>query len=342
MASSSSSSSYRDRTSEFRSLTETLQKIGGAPAVDPSEGRAGAAKDASPASARSEFNKRAARIGLGINETSQKIARLAKLAKRSSMFDDPTVEIQQLTSLIKDDITALNVALQDLQTLQNIEMSGGNYSEDRVVHSTTVCDDLKSKLMGTTKHLQDVLKTRTQNIKAHENRKQMFSANASRENHFKQHTKAVTEPPPWSSASNESGTPPKAVLPSNGSQVGNQLRRRLAVDNSPSDSMEMSMLQQVVPRQENYSQSRATALHNVESTISELGGIFTHLASMVAQQGEVAIRIDDNMEESLVNVEGARSALLRHLNQISSNRWLMIKIFAILIFFLMIFIFFIA
>ncbi|KAI3427869.1 uncharacterized protein J3R85_009109 [Psidium guajava] len=336
------SSSYRDRTSEFRSLTETLQKIGGAPAVNPSEVGASASKDASPASARSEFNKKAARIGLGINETSQKIARLANLAKRSSMFDDPTVEIQQLTSLIKDDITALNIAVQDLQTLQNIEMSGGNYSEDRAVHSTTVCDDLKSKLMGTTKHLQDVLKTRTQNIKAHENRKQMFSANASRENHFKQHTKLVTEPPPWSNSSNESGNPPQAALPSNGSQVGNQLRRRLAADNSPSDSMEMSMLQQVVPRQENYSQSRATALHNVESTITELGGIFTHLASMVAQQGEVAIRIDDNMEESLVNVEGARSALLKHLNQISSNRWLMIKIFAILIFFLTIFIFFIA
>ncbi|THG05539.1 hypothetical protein TEA_016692 [Camellia sinensis var. sinensis] len=46
-------------------------------------------------------------------------------------------------------------------------------------------------------------------------------------------------------------------------------------------------------------------------------------------------RIDDNMEESLTNVESAHSALLRHLNQISSNRWLRIQIFAILIFFLM-------
>uniref|UniRef100_A0A2P2J848 Syntaxin n=1 Tax=Rhizophora mucronata TaxID=61149 RepID=A0A2P2J848_RHIMU len=52
----------------------------------------------------------------------------------------------------------------------------------------------------------------------------------------------------------------------------------------------MSMLQEVVPRQENYSQSRLGALHNVESTISELSGIFTHLATMVAQQGELAIR----------------------------------------------------
>lgn len=53
-------------------------------------------------------------------------------------------------------------------------------------------------------------------------------------------------------------------------------------------------------------------------------------------------RIDDNMDESLANVEGARSSLLRYLNQISSNRWLMIKIFAILIFFLIFFIFFVA
>lgn len=78
------------------------------------------------------------------------------------MFDDPTIQIQELTALIKDNITELNVALQDLQALQNLEMADGDYSEDRAVHSTTVCDDLKSKLMGTTKQLQDVLKTRTQ------------------------------------------------------------------------------------------------------------------------------------------------------------------------------------
>ena len=50
------------------------------------------------------------------------------------------------------------------------------------------------------------------------------------------------------------------------------------------------MMQQVVPRQESYNQSRATALHSVESTITELSGIFTHLATMVAHQGELAIR----------------------------------------------------
>lgn len=84
------------------------------------------------------------------------------VAKRSSMFDDPIVEIQELTALIKNDITALNMAISDLQTIQNIEIADGKFSEDRVVHSTTVCDDLKSKLMAATKELQQVLTARTQ------------------------------------------------------------------------------------------------------------------------------------------------------------------------------------
>jgi syntaxin 5 len=62
------------------------------------------------------------------------------------------------------------------------------------------------------------------------------------------------------------------------------------VENTPSQQMEMSLVQQVVPRHEEYAQNRASALHNVESTITELSGIFTHLATMVAHQGELAIR----------------------------------------------------
>ncbi|KAK4579455.1 hypothetical protein RGQ29_029214 [Quercus rubra] len=230
-------STYRDRTAEFRSLSETLKKIGGITAVhhqqpenDPASSKPLTTPPpplppavAAANSSRSEFNKKASRIGLGIQETSHKITRLAQLAKRSTMFDDPIVEIQELTSLIKNDITALNVALSDLQTIQNIEIADGNYSEDRVGHSTAVFDDLKSKLMGATKKLQNVLTTRTEHIKAHENRKQMFSKNALRENPFQHHAKTVTEPPPWSNSSNGDANAQPSALPPNGVQVGSQL-----------------------------------------------------------------------------------------------------------------------
>jgi syntaxin 5 len=53
-------------------------------------------------------------------------------------------------------------------------------------------------------------------------------------------------------------------------------------------------------------------------------------------------RIDENMDDTLANVEGAQGQLLKYLNSISSNRWLMMKIFLVLMVFLMIFIFFVA
>lgn len=78
------------------------------------------------------------------------------------MFNDPAMEIEELTALIKNDITALNTAVSDLQFLQNTEMELRNYSNDRVVHATTICDDIKNKLMGITKQFKGMLTSRTE------------------------------------------------------------------------------------------------------------------------------------------------------------------------------------
>ena len=57
-----------------------------------------------------------------------------------------------------------------------------------------------------------------------------------------------------------------------------------------SSSTQPLMQQQMVPVRDEYMQSRAEALQSVESTIHELSNIFTQLATMVSQQGELAIR----------------------------------------------------
>jgi superoxide dismutase len=84
--------------------------------------------------------------------------------------------------------------------------------------------------------------------------------------------------------------------------------------------------QQLAPQESSYQSSRAEALHNVEATIVELGSIFTQLAEMVAAQGEMTQRIDENVEETLGNVDNAKAQLMKYLNNISSNRWLMMKV----------------
>nr|XP_011459146.1 PREDICTED: syntaxin-32 [Fragaria vesca subsp. vesca] len=349
MHSKGTQSSIRDRTHEFQSVAERLKKsFSSAAAPGPSQnGPSRGSKwqeNQAAVSMRSEFNQRAARIGKGIHSTSQKLEKLTKLAKRTSVFDDPTREIQELTAVIKQDITSLNSAVVDLQLLSHSRNESGNISSDTTSHSTTVVDDLKNRLMSTTKDFKEVLTMRTENLKVHENRRQLFSSSATKEstNPFVRQRPLAAR----SAASSSSASPPPWV---NGSASSSQLfpKKDIDGDSQPllqqqQQHQQQQQQQEMVPYQDSFMQSRAEALQNVESTIHELSNIFNQLATLVSEQGEVAIRIDENMEDTLANVEGAQGQLLKYLSSISSNRWLMIKIFFILIFFLMVFLFFVA
>ena len=56
----------------------------------------------------------------------------------------------------------------------------------------------------------------------------------------------------------------------------------------------------------------------------------------------VVCRIDDNVEETLTNVDAAHTELLKYFKGITSNRWLMLKIFGvILVFFIFFVVFFV-
>ena len=85
--------------------------------------------------------------------------------------------------------------------------------------------------------------------------------------------------------------------------------------------------------QDTYIQTRSTAIESIESTIAELGQIFTQLAQMVAEQRETVQRIDADTVDIASNVSGAQRELLKYYASISSNRWLMLKIFGVLIVF---------
>jgi len=63
---------------------------------------------------------------------------------------------------------------------------------------------------------------------------------------------------------------------------------------------------------------------------------------MVSEQGELAIRIDENVDDTLANVDNAQTQLLKYLNTVSSNRWLILKLFGILMAFFSFFIIFVA
>lgn len=93
---------------------------------------------------------------------------------------------------------------------------------------------------------------------------------------------------------------------------------------------------------DSYVQERAETMQNIESTIVELGGIFQQLAHMVKEQEEMVERIDTNLQDVELNVEAAHGEILKYFQSVTKNRWLMIKIFGILILFFIFFVIFLA
>ena len=110
-----------DRTSEFRKIAASRlaalqQRVlgnSGPPRV--------------PAK-RSEFAVAASQVGAEIHATASKLAKLTKLVQSKSLFDDLTLEINQLTDIIKQELTALNAKLGQLQGLMAPARSGTKQS----------------------------------------------------------------------------------------------------------------------------------------------------------------------------------------------------------------------
>jgi hypothetical protein len=135
-------------------------------------------KAAPTAPTRSEFAARASAIGADIYTTASKLGKLTQLAQSKSLFQDPTVEINELTHIIKQDITSLNSKLASLQSSMAQAQTAGSAKKQRASHSTSVVDSLKTKLYDATREFQDVLHTRSHNIQLLQIRRENLSGSA--------------------------------------------------------------------------------------------------------------------------------------------------------------------
>ncbi|CDU23224.1 probable syntaxin, vesicular transport protein [Sporisorium scitamineum] len=358
--------SVKDRTSEFHGLVESIASRSAQPAKQKLLNT-----NAPGASPKGEFARRAQAIGKDIASTTAKLQRLAQLARRKTLFDDRPVEISELTYIIKHDIAAINKQLADLQAFNKANKSGK--TADRAEeHRGNVVTLLQSKLAGATTSFQDILEVRTQNMKASKDRSEQFmfsnsaaagmgpGENSVLRSRGKQPTAHdATDSPLYNPTRTGSAMAHRAApSPLNpalqGSSDGYDPNGKSKANAAESDFLALDMgsssngtsaggdqfmqMQLMEHSQNNYMQQRSSAIESIESTISELGQIFSQLAHMVAEQRETVQRIDDNVMEVVDNVGGAQRELLKYYASVSSNRWLMLKIFGVLIVFFLLFI----
>uniref|UniRef100_A0A8C2JNX0 Syntaxin 5A, like n=1 Tax=Cyprinus carpio TaxID=7962 RepID=A0A8C2JNX0_CYPCA len=298
--------SCQDRTSEFQSVCKSLQ------------GRQNGAQPVravnSAVRQRSEFTVLAKRIGRDLSNTFAKLEKLTILAKRKSLFDDKATEIDELTYIVKQDINSLNKQIAGLQEV--VRSRSGQNGRHLQTHSNTIVVSLQSKLASMSSDFKSVLEVRTENLKQQRSRQEQFSQT------------------PASSSSFHTNSFSKSI--STLLMQDDSKKTDISIDMDLSSSQQM----QLINERDSYIQNRADTMQNIESTIVELGSIFQQLAHMVKEQEETVQRIDANVEDTQLNVELAHSEILKYFQSVSNNRWLLIKMFLILIIFFIVFVVF--
>lgn len=250
------------------------------------------------------------------------------MASQRSLFNDSTLEVNELTSTIQFEIKELMTALSGLERLVQTKANDSSQSVQSGKAALVMVAALKADLADRTSKFSNVLKTRTESIRQQTSRRHQFEAASSSRPLRKRTNNAF-----------------QSLLEQKESDDHNN------VDNEPSlpDDPERGLLQSqqmVEPEstmQDNeYFQSRANAVENIEKTIVELGSMYQRLSTIVGMQEEVTVRIDANMDSTLEHMDRGHRELLKYFDRISGNRWLILKVFAVLIVFLVFFMLFIA
>ncbi|XP_076221846.1 syntaxin 5 [Nomia melanderi] len=306
----------RDRTNEFINAIRTMQSrttVRSAIMQNPRRAR--------QLQSYSNFMMIAKNIGKNIASTYTKLEKLALLAKRKSIFNDRQMEIEELTNIIKTDLKSLNYQIGKLQELGKEQREGhcACPSHHMASHSSSIVMALQSKLANMSNHFKSVLEVRSENMREEQSRRQQFTQGS-----------VSTMLPPSVAGKQGSLLLQEQDSPSS-----------VAIDLEPAMG-QLTLQQAIQDDADAYVQSRAETMQSIESTIVELGGIFQQLAHMVKEQEEMVERIDSNIEDTELNVEAAHAEILKYFQSVTNNRWLMIKIFAVLIFFFIFFVVFLA
>ena len=129
-----------------------------------------------PIHARKRFSSKAAQIGKDIHRAAEKLAKLTKLAKSKSLFDDPAAEISELSYVITQDINRLNEDLEELSSIHDLENTPNAQSNE---HASSVKKCLQSNLKGTAESFAAVLQMRSDNLQKQNSRRSEYSSDKS-------------------------------------------------------------------------------------------------------------------------------------------------------------------
>lgn len=302
----------RDRTAELHSIVDRMRSSQGA-AARPAARITGGASALSPAAQR--FAEAAQGFSKELAATSLSLANLTKLIQQQSVFDDQAPEIASLTAIVKTKLSKMHDDLSLLAELRQDAAIGPSSTQGNR-HTEAVITTLRTRLVSTSQDFKTILQRRTKTI---------------RETHARRDKLSSDKPATFESA-----------LFRQQQQYGNTASDERDADSNGAGGGRLAQEQSLTHNNSQYFKSRYDAVRQLEAAVHEVGEMFQDFSRLVDEQDVTIVRIDTEVEESLGYVTAGSGELMKYLASLSSNRGMILKIFAVLFFFVLFFGFFVV
>lgn len=287
---------FVDRTNDFFTLVATIK-------TTTTRHNTAVAQTTLPRPGHDSFTVDAAECRTVIARAERGLDRMRRLGHQSGVFDEPGVEMGELTTIIQMDLDTISQTIQRLGAMRQTE------------HTAGILASLKSSAMMLAQEFAATSHTQLQRMRATESHRRAFGANHSGN---------------WSaSAGLRARGPRKAGL--------NQMDVSLSALDEPEAEDDACVIN--LPSSSMLAQQQRQPRHNVaaveaaEKMIGEVAKSFQKMTGILSQQKEMLASIDHNLDMSVSDLDKAQTSLSAFLDGITGNRALVLKVFGVLILF---------
>ena len=237
------------------------------------------------------------RLLIQIKEVESHINQLSSMTKKSSSFNNSHIKISNAAMNIKKSLIDIE---NDISQIKSKELNNPQINKFSKILLQNSIDILNSRISDLSMKFKKLLELQAGKIKQIENRKIILTPSSKRNinNSFNEYTTDL---------SNENYNEDDVLL-------------------------EVKQNEQIMEQKESqYYQNRLKDVQIIEKTMSEISGMMNRLSQTINEHAYIIDNIRQNTDIALEHVEKGEKEVKQILESVKNNRWLLIRIFMILI-----------
>lgn len=248
--------------------------------------------------------ERCSQILTEITEANSNLKSLEQMSKTSSPFNDTHLKYNKIGQAIESTIKGLE---KQLSLIETKELKHLNNFQNKIVTNTV--ETLKMRLEDLSIRYQKFLKTQGDTIRTIEKRRANLVNSDSRKKNKRNNIEDIYSSLPEQDPEDNTGF--------------------------------QETVQSYKSGNNEYYKERNTAVQHIEKAMTDMASMFNRISQMIYRQGEMIERIDNETTISLSNINKAEHEVHELKKDVQSNRKLLLKVFAIIILFIVFYILFV-